>query len=85
MIRRAGVPKSRRLVIYSFRHTLEEAMRAAGVKEHTQKRIMGHTDNSITGRYGAPAGMLDELQAALQKASPLLGNVDKSISSEDEL
>ena len=85
MIRKAGVPKSRRLVAYSFRHTLEEAMRAAGVKEHTQKRILGHTDTSMTGRYGAPAGMLEELQSALLNAQPLLGKVDVSIYSEFEV
>jgi len=84
-IRRAGVPKSSRLVAYSFRHTLEEALRTAGVREHTQKRIMGHTDSSITGRYGAPAGMLEELQAALRSAEPLLGKVDASIYTEAEL
>ncbi|MEM9421017.1 MAG: tyrosine-type recombinase/integrase [Pseudomonadota bacterium] len=85
MLRRAGVPKSPRLVVYSFRHTLEEALRAAGVREHTQKRIMGHTDNSVTGRYGAPAGMLEELQQAIRVAEPLLGKVDESIYSEAEL
>jgi integrase len=85
MIRKAGVPKSRRLVAYSFRHTLEEAMRAAGVKEHTQKRILGHTDTSMTGRYGAPAGMLEELQQAIRIAEPLLGKVDPSIYSNVEL
>lgn len=84
LIRRAGVPKSPRLVVYSFRHTLEEAMRAAGVREHTQKRIMGHTDQSITGRYGAPSGMLEELRDAIRNAEPLLGKVDRSIYSETE-
>jgi len=85
LIRRAGVPKSSRLVVYSFRHTLEEALRAANVREHTQKRIMGHTDSTITGRYGAPAGMLEELQQAIRSAEPLLGKVDNSIYSEDEI
>ncbi len=84
LIRRSGVPKSSRLVVYSFRHTLEEAMRAAGVREHTQKRIMGHTDGSITGRYGAPQGMLEELRDALKSASLVLGKVDLSIYSDDE-
>ena len=84
LIRRAGVPKSPRLVVYSFRHTMEEAMRTAGVREHTQKRIMGHTDQSITGRYGAPTGMLEELRDAIRSAEPLLGKVDRSIYSETE-
>ncbi|MEO0400462.1 MAG: tyrosine-type recombinase/integrase [Pseudomonadota bacterium] len=83
-IRRAGVPKSSRLVAYSFRHTLEEALRSAGVREHTQKRIMGHTDSSITGRYGAPAGMLEELRNAIRDASRVLGRVDISIYTSSE-
>lgn len=85
LIRRAGVPKSTRLVVYSFRHTLEEAMRAASIPEHTQKRIMGHTDSSITGRYGAPAGELTDLTEALKKAQSKLGRVDTSIYTADEI
>lgn len=84
LIRRSGIPKSPRLVAYSLRHTLEEALRSAGVREHTQKRIMGHTDTSITGRYGAPAGLLEELQQALRNAEPLLGKVDITIYSNSE-
>lgn len=84
-IRAAGVPKSPRLVTYSFRHTLEEAMRSAGIRERTQRRIMGHTDSSMTGRYGAPAGMLEELREALRKAEPLLGKVDKTIYEKNEV
>ena len=84
LIRRAGVPKSERLVVYSFRHTLEEAMRSAGVPDHTQKRIMGHTDSSITGRYGAPAGILGELRDALKKAEREFGKVDLSTFGEHE-
>lgn len=85
LIRKSGIPKSPRLVAYSLRHSLEEALRSAGAREHTQKRIMGHTDTSITGRYGAPAGLLEELQDALRKAEPLLGKVDATIYSADEL
>lgn len=85
LIRRSGVPKSSRLVVYSFRHTLEEAMRSASLPEHTQKRIMGHTDSSITGRYGAPAGELTELHEALKQAHQKLGRVDTSIYAPAEL
>lgn len=60
-------------------------MRAGGVNEHTQRRILGHADTSMTGRYGAPAGMLEELRDGLLKAQPLLGKVDRSIYSENEL
>lgn len=84
VLRGARIPKSPRLVIYSFRHTLEEAMRTAGVREHTQKRILGHTDNSMTGRYGAPAGLLEELQSAIRSSIPVLGKVDLSIYHDQE-
>lgn len=85
LIRRAGVPKSPRLVVYSFRHTMEEALRASGAPTHTQQRIMGHTDQTMTGRYGAPAGVLRELQASIDVATPMLGKVDQSIFGEHEV
>lgn len=59
-------------------------MRAASVPEHTQKRIMGHTDSSITGRYGAPAGEMNELKMALENARPKLGAVDTTIYEPSE-
>lgn len=46
---------------------------------------MGHTDTSMTRRYGAPAGMLKELREAIGNAKPLLGKVDKSIYTADEI
>ena len=37
VIRRAGIPKSPRLVAYSYRHTMKEALRSAGVADHVQR------------------------------------------------
>ena len=85
IIRRARVPKSKRLVVYSFRHSIEEAMRTAELPLHTQKRIMGHDDGSITGRYGAPVGMLEDLQKSLSQAVSMLGKVDDVIYSKAEV
>lgn len=85
IIQEARVPKSTHLVAYSFRHTLEEALRSAEVPIHNQKRILGHDDGSTTGRYGAPAGPPTDLKTALERAIPKFGTVDQSIYSEQEL
>ena len=84
-IRAAGVPKSRRLSAYSYRHTLKEALRAAGVLNHIQDRIMGHSgEGKISARYGSPRAHLSEARDALIAAMEHLGSVDDSIYSEKE-
>ena len=84
-IRSAGVPKSPRLVAYSFRHTLKEALRSAGVLNHLQDRIMGHTgEGRIPAGYGATLGDLSETKIALEAALECLGEVNPSIYSEAE-
>lgn len=84
MIRKAGIPKSTRLVAYSYRHTLEEALRSAHVPEHVQKRILGHSAGSTTDRYGSPKGRLAETHDALIKAMEHFGDVEESIYRSDE-
>ena len=83
-IRAAGVPKSTRLVVYSYRHTLEEALRSAHTPEHIQKRILGHADSTTTDRYGSPMGRLAETRDALVKAMEHFGDVEESIYRSDE-
>ena len=84
-IRKAGIPESPRLVAYSFRHTIKEAMRSAGVLNHIQDRIMGHAgEGAVSDRYGSPRARLSETQDALKKALKHLGDVDDSIYSEAE-
>tara|TARA_R110000868_G_scaffold92734_2_gene257218 strand:+ start:10245 stop:11654 length:1410 start_codon:yes stop_codon:yes gene_type:complete len=84
-IRKAGVPKSRRLVAYSFRHTFEEAMRVAGVELDLQRYLMGHGERSMTDRYGASRPTMERLRAAVEAALPRLGEVDPENYREGEL
>ena len=84
-IRTAGVPRSPRLVAYSYRHTLKEALRSAGVLNHVQDRIMGHSgEGQISARYGSPRVRLSEARDALVAAMEYLGDIDPSIYSEQE-
>lgn len=47
--------------LYSFRHGAADALRRAGYLDHQFKFLLGHGDNSMTGRYGnLPQGMLQQ-------------------------
>ena len=83
-IRAAGVPKSPRLVAYSYRHTLKEALRSAGVADHIQRRLLGHAGHGVADRYGSPRARLSKAKTALVAALEFLGDVDSSIYSEQE-
>jgi integrase len=83
-IRAAGVPKSPRLVGYSFRHTVKEALRSAGVADHVQRRLLGHAGQGVADRYGSPQGRLAEARDALVKAMEHLGDVDPRIYRASE-
>lgn len=84
-IRAAGVPRSPRLVAYSFRHGIKESLRSAGILNHIQDRIMGYAgEGAISDRYGSPRARLTETRDALKKALEFLGDVDSSIYSEAE-
>ena len=82
LIDRAGV-KSKKLTLYSFRHTIEEAMRAAGIDEHLARSIMGHAARDSHERYGAKQRPLTELRDALAKALERLGDVEKQETEEE--
>ncbi len=83
-IRVAGVPNSPRLTGYSFRHTIKEALRTAGVSEHVQRRLMGHSGEGVANRYGSKHGKLSELRDALVAALPHLGDIDRANYTSDE-
>ena len=83
-IRASGVPKSPRLVAYSFRHCLKEALRSARVVDHVQRRLLGHAGAGVADRYGSPRARLSEARDALIAAMEHLGSVDDSIYSEGE-
>lgn len=83
-IRAAGVPNSTRLVAYSFRHTMKEALRSAGVADHVQRRLLGHAGQGVADRYGSPHARLAEARDALESAMGFLGDVDPAIYSARE-
>jgi integrase len=64
-IRSTGVPKSNRLTAYSFRHTLQEAMRVSSVPFDVQQAVMGHAKRSMTERYGAQQVSLERIRSGL--------------------
>ena len=41
------------LVFHSFRHTFTDALRRARVEEPLAKALLGHSEGSVTGQYGA--------------------------------
>ena len=56
---RIGLKKGRGLSQYSFRHGAADALRRAGYLDSQFGFILGHTEGSMTGRYGMmPQGML---------------------------
>ncbi|NQU55971.1 MAG: tyrosine-type recombinase/integrase [Rhodospirillales bacterium] len=83
-IRSAGVPNSPRLVAYSFRHTMKESLRSAGVADHIQRRLLGHAGHGVADRYGSRHVRLAEAKDALTAAVDYLGDVDDAIYSAKE-
>ncbi len=56
---RLGLKVGRGLSLYSFRHGATDALRRAGYLDNQFGFILGHTEASMTGRYGTmPQGML---------------------------
>lgn len=56
---RIGLKVGRGLSLYSFRHGAADALRRAGYLDNQFGFILGHTEPSMTGRYGnLPQGML---------------------------
>lgn len=58
---RIGLKVGRGLSLYSFRHGAADALRRAGYLDNQFDFIMGHTGETMTGRYGImPQGMLQQ-------------------------
>ncbi|MCG6113425.1 MAG: site-specific integrase [Paracoccus sp.] len=58
---RIGMKQGRGLSLYSFRHGAADALRRAGYLDNQFGFILGHTEGSMTGRYGImPQGMLEQ-------------------------
>lgn len=84
-IRRAGVPESPRLVAYSFRHSMIEALKVTGASSDLRRLIAGHAAKDAHDRYGAPAALLTQARDAMLKAVAHLGDVDESVYAAGEL
>lgn len=76
VLRAAGIPKSPRLTAKSLRHSVAEALRAAGAPEHVNRRILGHAASDPHARYGTPSERLSEAQKWLEAAVDRLGEID---------
>ncbi|MDB5659569.1 MAG: phage integrase [Cypionkella sp.] len=58
---RIGLKTGRGLSLYSFRHGAADALRRGGFLDQQFGFILGHTEKSMTGRYGImPQGMLEQ-------------------------
>jgi site-specific recombinase XerD len=87
-----GMPVSPRLVAYSYRHNIKEALRSSGAADHVQRRILGHAGQGVADRYGSAHGRLVEARDALDKALngvdskgvAFLGNIDDAEYSARE-
>lgn len=78
-LHKAGIPKSpNRLIAYSFRHSMKEALRMAEVLEETQDALMGHARKGMGVHYGVPDRPAHVLKTALERAIPHLGEVDET-------
>lgn len=81
-IRASGIHKTGRLVAYSFRHTMAEALDRAGVGQVVRDRVLG---KQKADRYGANELPLEDALAAMEAALPLLGNTDAIEYTAEEL
>lgn len=81
LIRRAGIFKTPRLVAYSFRHTMAEALDRAGIGQVVRDRVLG---KQKADRYGANELPVTDALSAMKKALPLLGEIDVVEYTEDE-
>lgn len=83
-IRAAGVPKEKRLVVYSFRHTVNQAMLVSNASTYLRYALMGHTDVSMNAVYGAGGVDLSELHNAMVTAFERLGEAPDYIYTPEE-
>ncbi len=83
-IRRAGVPQTKRLTVYSFRHTVVAALRLTGAPSDIARYLMGHRNIDSHSKYGSPTPLLSQLHGCLTVALRRLGDVALSDFREDE-
>lgn len=83
-IRAAGIPRSRRLTVYSFRHGVAQALREVEAPDHVSRRLLGHSGHGVHDRYGSPSAMLASKRRWLESALGRLGDVDPSVYGDAE-
>ncbi|EIM27200.1 site-specific integrase [Microvirga lotononidis] len=69
MLRSKANIKDERLVWHSWRHTVKDLMRNAGVPPDLQNRILGHTGDGVSANYGRGPDiklLADALEKALE-------------------
>lgn len=82
VIRAAGIARTSKLVAYSFRHTVGEALdQVPGITLTIRERVMGRKKPE----YGASDQPLEVSLEALKAALPLLGKVDEVLYTEEEM
>ncbi|MGX6646402.1 tyrosine-type recombinase/integrase [Maricaulaceae bacterium MS644] len=67
-LRAAGVPAQREFTAYSFRHTMEEALRLTDASFEVQQAVLGHAPRTMTDRYGAKRVALGRIRLSLIEA-----------------
>jgi site-specific recombinase XerD len=68
---RVGI-KDQRLVWHSWRHTVKDLMRNAGVSLDIQHRILGHSGGGVSANYGKGYDLKVLAEALRQSIQPLL-------------
>jgi integrase len=57
--------RASKLSFHSFRHTMKDAMRAAGIDDRVQDALIGHETDHVSARYGVgykPARLHEEFK-----------------------
>jgi|GEM_PF-2136784 len=83
-LRTAGIPKERRLVVYSFRHTVNQAMLVSDARQHLRYSLLGHTEGAVNAVYGAGGVDMGELKAAMEEAFERLGEAPDYLYTPEE-
>ncbi len=66
------VTADERKVFHSFRHTVKDLMRDAGVEKETQDYITGHASGDVAGRYGQGPSLQNRYLAIASVEHPWL-------------
>jgi len=68
-LRSAGIPPVREYTAYSFRHTMEEALRLTDAPFEVQQAVLGHAPRTMTDRYGSKRVALGRIRQSIERAA----------------